>query len=100
MTIDTHKHDESMDPRRAWALLTVYWTIGWIIGLWKNYLSYWTLPALTFLHVAALLSTLVLQHHLNEPLTNFGRRTDLITVGCFAIGNGLAETMFFLASYD
>jgi hypothetical protein len=98
--MDHKEHVKSVNTRRAWALLTVYWTIGWIIGLWKNYLSYWTLPALTFLHVAALLSTLVLQHHLNEPLTNFGRRTDLITVGCFAIGNGLAETMFFLASYD
>jgi hypothetical protein len=100
MTTDTHKHVEVVDPRRAWALLTVYWTIGWITGLWRNYLSYWTLPSLTWFHGAALISTLVLQHHLNEPLTNFGRRTDFITVGCFAIGNGLAETMFFLASYD
>lgn len=100
MTEGTHKTVKSVDPRRAWALLTVYWTIGWIIGLWRNYLSYWTLPSLTFLHVVALLLTLILQHHLNAPLDNFGLRTNYIAVGCFAIGNGLAETMFFLASYD
>jgi hypothetical protein len=98
--MDHKEHVKPVNTRRAWALLTVYWTIGWITGLWKDYLSYWTLPSLTFLNVVALLSTLILQHHLNAPLSNFGRRTDYIAVTCFAIGNGLAETMFFLASYD
>jgi hypothetical protein len=98
--MDHKEHVKPVNTRRAWALLTVYWTIGWITGLWKDYLSYWTLPSLTFLNVVALLSTLILQHHLNAPLSNFGRRTDYIAVTCFAVGNGLAETMFFLASYD
>ena len=92
--VDSHKN---VTPQKTWGLLTLYWTVGWIVGLWKNNFSFWITPTLTPVHLAALTSTLVLQHNI---IKSFGRRTDYMTVAAFAIGKGLAETMFLLASYE
>jgi hypothetical protein len=99
-TMGKNKLVGQMDSRRTWAYLTVYWTVGWIVGIWKDYLSEWTMPTLTFWHVCALILTLFMQSHINMRYHSFGRRSSYLATACFAIGNGMAETMLFLAAYD
>jgi hypothetical protein len=85
---------------KPWTYLLIYWTTGWAVALWKDYLSLWATPSLTLWHFAALTLTILLQSHLNKRFSNYGRRPDYFGITCFALFNGVAETMLFLAYYD
>ena len=93
-----------VDSRKAWVYMLLYWVCGWILGLRRGYLSMaltWRPTPFTKSHSRVLLLTIAAQLYLNVTrFSSFGRRRDYAGIAIFAIGNGTAETMFFLASYD
>ena len=93
-----------VDLQKAWVYMLLYWICGWILGLQSGYLSMalsWRSTSFTKWHSRVLLLTIVGQLYLNVTrFSSFGRRRDYAGIANFAIGNGTAETMFFLGSYD
>jgi hypothetical protein len=94
-------------PKKAWAYMLLYWTIGWTIGFYAGYLSelidYLQDPVgvlATFPAVIACALTAVIQVHLNTRYSKFDRQSNILVALIFSVCNGTAETMLFLASYD
>lgn len=86
--------------------MLIYWIVGLIVGWRLDYESklFSLVPPATqaeyFYYIGSFVLTLVIQNYINIRFSSYGRSRDYFGITCFAIGNGLSETMLFLASYD
>jgi len=86
--------------------MIIYWIVGWLVGWKLDYESklFSLVPPATqaeyLYYIGSFVLTLLIQNWINLRFSNYGRSRDYFGIACFAIGNGLSETLLFLASYD
>ena len=92
-----------IDSSTGWMWMGLYWSIGWLVGRMKGYVTSTgviTMKTVTAWHLVALVLTLLTHFVMDSRQSNFGRKRSWFAVALFAVCNGICETMLFLAFYD
>jgi len=90
---------------KGWMWKSLYWTVGMVIGIYFEYIpSSWSKPGsktFAYAHMFSLFSTcaIAIPRFLSLYSTH-GRQRSITASMIFSIGNGIAETMIYLAMYD
>ena len=93
----------------SWLLMLLYWSCGLVIGIrngyifevFSNIMTYSSRSWFQRRHGYALAMTILLQSHMSRTrFCSRGRRRNTSAMIVFAVANGVAETMIFLAVYD
>ena len=92
---------------KGWMWMSLYWTVGMIIGSYFDYIPSWTTSTIdtsktfTYAHMFSLFSTcaIAIPRFLSLYSTH-GRQRSITAAIIFAIINGISETMIYLAMYD
>ena len=86
---------------QPWVLIFIYWIFGCIVGVKMGYFSsMFQHASFTPWHLYAFILTVVCQLHLNTRYSAYGRARNYNGIVTYAVGNGVAETLLFLACYD
>jgi hypothetical protein len=94
------KSERMLAAQRPWRYMLVYWSIGCWVGYAYDYFLMCSLPNPTSAVAMAWLVTIFCQLRLNTRFCRYNRQLDRALLVVFALSNGTAETMLFLASYD
>ena len=91
---------------KGWIWMSLYWTIGLIIGTDFDYIPSWPwstpdIKTFTYAHIFSLFSTcaIAIPRFLSLYSTH-GRQRSMAASMIFAVFNGIFETMIYLAMYD
>ena len=82
---------------KGWMWMSLYWTIGLIIGTYFDYIPSWSTPGIktfTYAHMFSLISTcFVAIPRFHSLYSTHGRQKSVAAAMVFAVFNGLFETI-------